>query len=44
LKAPPNVAATTAIEIAIKDFVVRVVPGIDMRLLVDVLRAAKVAA
>ena len=39
----PNAAATTAIEIGIKDFVVRVVPGIDMRLLVDVLRAVKAA-
>jgi transposase len=40
----PNAAASTAIEIEIKDFVVRVVPGIDMRLLVDVLRAVKAAA
>ena len=40
----PNTAATTAIEIGIKDFVVRAVPGIDMRLLVDVLRAVKAAA
>ncbi len=40
----PNAAATTAIEIGIKDFVVRAVPGIDMRLLVDVLRAVKAAA
>jgi transposase len=39
-----NAAASTAIEIGIKDFVVRVVPGIDMRLLVDVLRAVKAAA
>jgi len=43
MRKAPNAAATTAIEIAIKDFVVRAVPGIDMRLLVDVLRAAKVA-
>jgi transposase len=40
----PNAAASTAIEIEIKDFVVRAVPGIDMRLLVDVLRAVKAAA
>ena len=36
--------ASTAIAIEIKDFVVRAVPGIDMRLLVDVLRAVKAAA
>jgi hypothetical protein len=40
----PNAVASTAIEIEIKDFVVRAVPGIDMRLLVDVLRAVKAAA
>ncbi|MGH9477550.1 MAG: transposase [Terriglobales bacterium] len=35
--------AEVAIEIAVQDFVVRAVPGIDLRLLVDVLRAAKAA-
>jgi transposase len=40
----PNAAASTAIEIGIKDFVVRAGPGIDMRLLIDVLRAVKAAA
>jgi hypothetical protein len=44
MRKTPNAAASTAIEIGIKDFVVRVVPGIDMRLLVDVLRAVKAAA
>ena len=39
-----NAAASAAIEIEIKDFVVRAVPGIDMRLLVNVLRAVKAAA
>jgi len=39
-----NAAASTAIAIEIKDFMVRAVPGIDMRLLVDVLRAVKAAA
>ena len=32
----PNAAASTPIEIGIKDFVVRAIPGIDMRLLFDV--------
>jgi len=36
-------AASTPIEIGIKDFVVRVTSGVDMRLLIDVLRAAKAA-
>ena len=40
----PNAAASTAIEIGMKDFVVRAGPGIDMRLLIDVLRAVKAAA
>jgi transposase len=40
----PNAAASMSIEIGIKDFVVRAVPGIDMRLLIDVLRAVKAAA
>jgi transposase len=40
----PKVAASPPIEIGIKDFVVRAVPGIDMGLLIDVLRAAKAAA
>lgn len=40
----PNAVASTPIAIAIKDFVVRAVPGVDMRLLVDVLRAVKAAA
>jgi hypothetical protein len=31
------------IEIGIRNFVVRAVPGIDMRLLIDVLRAVKAA-
>jgi transposase len=44
MRKAPNAAASTAIEIGIKDFVVRAVPGIDMRLLVDVLRAVKAAA
>jgi transposase len=39
-----NAVVSTPIAIAIKDFVVRAVPGIDMRLLVDVLRAVKAAA
>jgi transposase len=40
----PNVAASMSIEIGIRNFVVRAVPGIDMRLLIDVLRAVKAAA
>ena len=40
----PKAASSTPIEIGIKDFVVRAVPGIDMRLLIDVLRAVKAAA
>ncbi len=44
MRATSNTAASTAIEIEIKDFVVRAVPGIDMRLLVNVLRAVKAAA
>jgi len=44
IRKTPNAAASTAIAIEIKDFVVRAVPGIDMRLLVDVLRAVKAAA
>lgn len=40
----PKAAPSTPIEIGIKDFVVRAVPGIDMRLLFDVLRAVKAAA
>ena len=40
----PNAVVSTPIAIAIKDFVVRAVPGVDMRLLVDVLRAVKAAA
>lgn len=38
-----STAASTSIEIGIKDFVVRVASGIDMRLLIDVLRAVKAA-
>jgi transposase len=37
-------APSTPIEIGIKDFVVRAVPGIDMRLLIEVLRAVRAAA
>jgi transposase len=40
----PNAAALVPIEIGIGDFVVRAVPGIDMRLLIEVLRAVKAAA
>jgi transposase len=40
----PDAVASTPIEIAIKDFVVRAVPGSDMRLLVAVLRAVKATA
>ena len=39
----PTVAASMPIEIGIRNFVVRAVPGIDMRLLIDVLRAVKAA-
>ena len=35
----PKAGRSTAIENAIKDFVVRAVPGIGMRLLFDVLRS-----
>ena len=38
-----NAAASMPIEIGIMNFVVRAVPGIDMRLLIDVLRAVKAA-
>ena len=38
-----NAAASMTIEIGIRNFVVRAVPGIDMRLLIDVLRAVKAA-
>jgi hypothetical protein len=38
-----NAAASMPIEIGIRNFVVRAVPGIDMRLLIDVLRAVKAA-
>jgi hypothetical protein len=44
MRQAPTAVASTPIEIAIKDFVVRAVPGVDMRLLVDVLRAVKAAA
>jgi transposase len=40
----PDAVASTPIAIAIKDFVVRAVPGTDMRLLVAVLRAVRAAA
>jgi transposase len=40
----PNAAALAPIEIGIGDFVVRAVPGIDMTLLIEVLRAVKAAA
>ena len=43
MRKAPNAAASTPIEIGIRDFVVRAVPGIDMRLLIDVLRAVKAA-
>jgi transposase len=39
----PNVSASMPIEIGIRNFVVRAAPGIDMRLLIDVLRAVKAA-
>jgi len=39
-----SLSAIAGIRIGIKDFVVRAVPGIDMRLLFDVLRAVKAAA
>jgi len=44
IREAPNVAASMPIEIGIRNFVVRAVPGIDMRLLIDVLRAVKAAA
>jgi transposase len=44
MRKAPNAAASMSIEIGIRDFVVRAVPGIDMRLLIDVLRAVKAAA
>lgn len=40
----PAASGLTPIEIAIEDFVVRATPGIDVRLLVDVLRAVKAVA
>ena len=43
IREAPNVAASMPIEIGIRNFVVRAVPGIDMRLLIDVLRAVKAA-
>ena len=43
IRETPNVAASIPIEIGIRNFVVRAVPGIDMRLLIDVLRAVKAA-
>jgi transposase len=43
IREAPNATAATPIEIGIKDFVVRAVPGVDMRLLIDVLRAVKAA-
>ena len=43
MRKAPNAAASMSIEIGIRDFVVRAVPGIDMRLLIDVLRAVKAA-
>jgi transposase len=44
MRKAPNAAASMSIEIGIRDFMVRAVPGIDMRLLIDVLRAVKAAA
>jgi transposase len=44
MRKTPNAAASIAIAIEIKDFVVRAVPGVEMCLLVDVLRAVKAAA
>ncbi len=43
MRKAPNAAASTPIEIGIRDFVVRAVPGIDMRLLIEVLCAVKAA-
>ena len=43
IREAPNAAAATPIEIGIRNCVVRAVPGIDMRLLIDVLRAVKAA-
>ena len=43
MRKAPNAAASTPIEIGIRDFVVRAEPGIDMRLLIDALRAVKAA-
>ena len=43
MRKAPNAAASMSIEIGIRDFVVHAVPGIDMRLLIDVLRAVKAA-
>jgi transposase len=40
----PKVGPSPPIEIGIADFVVRAVPGIDMGLLIDVLRAIKAGA
>jgi transposase len=44
MRKAPNAAGSMPIEIGIGNFVVRAVPGIDMRLLIDVLRAVKAAA
>jgi transposase len=44
MRKAPHAAASMSIEIGIRDFVVRAVPGIDMGLLIDVLRAVKAAA
>jgi transposase len=44
MRKTPAASASPPIEIGIKDFVVRAAPGIDLRLLVDVLRAVKAAA
>jgi transposase len=43
IREAPNVTASMSIEIGIRNFVVRAVPGIDMRLLIDVLRAVTAA-
>jgi transposase len=43
MRKAPNAAASMSIEIGIRDFVVRAMPGIDMRLLIDVLRAVQAA-
>jgi transposase len=43
MRKAPNAAASMPIEIGIRDFAVRAGPGIDMRLLIDVLCAVKAA-